>query len=303
MNFYAASAAFLIAFIYIIFLRKMDIFEKERSIYTLITFLMGCAFLFLVFVFQSIWPLQQMFESEGNFLVRLEFHLIAVALFEEIVKILPFLIMLSFRKVVNEPFDYIKYASVGAMGFATIENVIYFNRYSLEIVESRAFYTCVMHMFTASVIAYQMMYAKYKLHKSSWLGFLPGFVLAVAVHGFYNALIGHNDTYMYGITFTVALLVLWGRIMNNALNHSPFFDESVLHKTFRAGIYLLLGWGVIFIYAATGLAVMDGLYAAIKFVQEGIVFGLLSGIGLFVALAFPRIKKGEWKSLFRQFGK
>lgn len=303
MNVYAGIAAFLIAFVYIIFLRKMDIFEKERSIFTLITFVMGCAFLFLVFVLQSILPLQQMFESEGDFLVRLEFHVVAVSLFEESVKILPFLIMLGFRKVVNEPFDFIKYASVGAMGFATIENVIYFNRFSLEIVESRAFYTCIMHMFTSSIIAYQMMYAKYKLHRSPWLGFLPGFVLAVAVHGIYNALIGHHDTYVLGISFTVALLVLWGRIMNNALNHSPFFDETVLHKTFRAGLYLMLGWGIIFIYAASGLAIMEGVQTAIKFVQEGIVFGLLSGIGLFAALAFPRIRKGEWKSLFRRFGR
>lgn len=303
MNIHAAIAAFLIAFVYILFLRRMDIFEKEAPIYTFLTFILGCAFLFLVFVLQSIWPLQQMFSDEGNLLNRLQFHVIAVALFEEIVKILPFLIMLSFRRIVNEPFDFIKYASVGAMGFAAIENVIYFNKYSLEIVESRAFYTSIMHMFTSSVIAYQMMFVKYKLHKSAWLGLIPGFISAVFIHGLYNALIGHHETYFLGIALTICLLILWGRIMNNALNASPFFDETVIRKTFWAGIYLLLGWGAIFIYSACSILIMNGMNKAIQFVQEGIVFGLVSGIGLFSALAFPKLKKGEWKSLFRRLGR
>lgn len=303
MNIYAAIAAFLIAFVYILFLRRMDIFEKERPIYTFITFVLGCAFLFLVFVLQAIFPLQQLFSDDGNLLIRLQFHIVAVAIFEETVKILPFLIMFSFRRIVNEPFDFIKYASVGAMGFAAVENVLYFSKYSLEIVESRAFYTSIMHMFTSSVIAYQMMYAKYKLNKSAWLGFVPGFFSAVIIHGLYNALIGHNETYFLGIALTVGLLVLWGRIMNNALNASPFFDETVLRKTFWAGVYLLLGWGAIFLFAAIGLFMQKGMSDAIQFLQEGIVFGLLSGIGLFSALAFPKLKRGEWKSLFRRFGR
>lgn len=303
MNIYAAIAAFLIAFVYILFLRRMDIFENEKPIYTFVTFILGCVFLFLVFVLQAIWPLQQMFSDDGNLLDRLQFHIIAVALFEETVKILPFLIMFSFRRIVNEPFDFIKYASVGAMGFAAVENVLYFSKYSLEIVESRAFYTTIMHMFTSSVIAYQMMYVKYRLNKSAWLGFIPGYLSAVIIHGLYNALIGHHETYFLGIGLSVGILVLWGRIMNNALNASPFFDETVLRKTFFAGIYLLLGWGAIFIYSAFGLLILDGKNKAIQFVQEGIVFGLISGIGLFVALAFPNLKKGEWKSLFRRFGR
>ena len=301
MNIYAAIAAFLIAFVYILFLRRMDIFENEKPIYTFVTFILGCVFLFLVFVLQAIWPLQQMFSDDGDLLDRLQFHIIAVALFEETVKILPFLIMFSFRRIVNEPFDFIKYASVGAMGFAALENVLYFSKYSLEIVESRAFYTSIMHMFTSSVIAYQMMYVKYRLNKSAWLGFIPGYLSAVIIHGLYNALIGHQETYFLGIGLSVGILVLWGRIMNNALNASPFFDETVLRKTFLAGIYLLLGWGAIFIYSAFGLLILDGKNKAIQFVQEGIVFGLISGIGLFVALAFPKSEKRRMEILISAF--
>lgn len=303
MNFYAAIAASLIAFVYIMFLRKMDIFEKEKPAFTLITFAMGCIFLFLVFILQAILPLQRILSDDGNLLIRLQFHTIAVALFEETAKILPFLIMLSFRKIVNEPFDYIKYASVGAMGFAAIENILYFSKYSLEIVESRAFYTSIMHMFTSSMIAYQMLFFKYKLNKSAWYGFIPGFVSAVLIHGMYNALIGHQETYMLGVVFTIVLMILWGRIMNNALNASPFFDETVGRKTFWAGIYLLLGWGAIFIYATIGLLILGGISQSIEFVKEGVFFGLLSGIGLFVSLAFPKLRKGEWKSLFRRLGR
>jgi hypothetical protein len=65
------------------------------------------------------------------------------------------------------------------------------------------------------------------------------------------------------------------------IKSSPFFDETVLRKTFLLAFILLIGWGVIFIYAACSLFMMEGITKHIQFIQEGIIFGLLSGLDCF----------------------
>lgn len=109
-------------------------------------FVFGKIFTFLIIPFQYFIPVMSWLPSKGNFLTRREFYAFAVASFEEKIKKNPFLIMLRLPRIMDEFFDYLKYASVGAMGFATIENILYFNK-SLHIIEGRAFYTAVLHMF------------------------------------------------------------------------------------------------------------------------------------------------------------
>ncbi len=298
MNYFATAAAFLVAFVYIRFLRKIDVFEEERPIYSFLAFLMGCGFLFLIFPLHAAFPDLRSFEEGHSFFSRLRFHFVSVALFEETVKILPFLVMLFFKRPIDEPFDYLKYASVGAMGFAAVENVQYFNAYSIRIIEGRAFYTAIMHMFTSSLIAYLWMETKYRFKLPPIISLLPGFLLACLVHGLYNALIGSQSTYLLGIVFTVMLLTFWGRMMNNALNQSPFFSEETARKgTGAAALRLLSGWLLIFLFAAGALYITENLQEAYLFLREGAGFGFISGLGLYFALGRPKLEKGVWKSV------
>lgn len=297
MNLFATAAALLIAFIYMSFLRQIDLFEKERRIFSVFTFLLGCAGVLLLFVLQANFPLQRLFNEGNTIWERFRFHAIGVAVFEETVKLLPLLLLLPFRKPVDEPFDYIKYASLGALGFATVENVLYFNRYSLEIVEARAFYTAIMHMFTTSWIGYSMMQRK-RAGKTWVFIVIPSWILAVCVHGIFNALVSSNSTYSWGVVFCMVLLVMWGRMMNNALNVSPFFNEETARKgAGKATFRLLMGWLVLFGFVALGTTVQLGMEAGIRFVGEGASFGFMSGLGLYWALGRPKLERGMWRSL------
>jgi len=121
MNIYAVVASFLVAFVYIIFIRLLDVFEREPLKYTLLCFFLGMIFLYLLWPLHLIFPFVDEIQNGNSFGERFYFHLTAVAWLEEIVKIIPLLIMLRFKKAVNESFDYLKYASIGALGFATIE--------------------------------------------------------------------------------------------------------------------------------------------------------------------------------------
>ncbi len=303
MNLYAFIASVLVAFVYIRFLRQMDVFEPENWKYTLICFFLGVLCVGFVYPVYMYFPFLLDLPDEGSFLIRLRFHMQAVALIEEIVKIIPFLIFLSRKRILNESFDYIKYASVGAMGFAALENVLYFSK-SIHIVEGRAFYTAIMHMFTSSLIAYCIYFWKKQFRIPLLLSLPIAYVLAVFGHGLFNALISSNQTYYFGIFLVISMLIIWGRMMNNTLNQSEFFqDEPVQKRITLAGVQLLFGWAIVFLYATLVIGINEGKEIAWDFFREGIFFGVLSGIGLFLFLARPRIRKGLWFPLLGKLKK
>ena len=294
MNYLGIIAALLVAGNYLFFLREMDIFEKEKTRYTIFCFLLGAIATFMIIPIQLYGHVLTWFPSDGNFLQRLRFHLLSVAAFEEIIKLVPFLVFWRFTKVIDESFDFIKYASVGALGFATIENMLYFQQ-SLYSIESRAFYTAILHMFTTSCIAYLIYWGKHwKKQYTNWL-IIPGYVFAVFFHGLYNATISVYDTHWVGVGLIAVSLVVWGRMMNNLLNNSHFYQEhAIQNKTVVAGVKLLIGWALIFLFAAFSIGYTDGVQAAIHFMSEGFLFGFVTGLGLYFALARPRIQQGQW---------
>ena len=300
MDLFALFASILVALVYIRFLRQMDVFEKESWKNTLLCFLIGVATVPIVFLVYLIFPDIINLPEQGNFNVRLRYHIQGVASIEELAKIIPFLIFYNRKHVLNESYDYIKYASVGAMGFAAFENVLYFSS-NISIIEDRAFYTAVLHMFTSSVVAYAIFYFKKTTRLPFPLIFIGAYCIAVLTHGLFNALVSDGTTYYFGVFQVVFMLILWGKMMNNTLNHSEFFHEdSIQRQISKAGFQLLIGWGIIFIFALIAVFMKDGIESALQFIREGLLFGVISGLSLYFFLARPRINKGIWIPLFKK---
>ena len=84
-----------------------------------------------------------------------------IGVIEEFVKFVPFLIILKFTKIINEPIDYIMYASLSALGFAFVENFNYFDDGSINIIHSRALTASIAHMVFSSLVVYGLILAKY----------------------------------------------------------------------------------------------------------------------------------------------
>lgn len=300
MTIYALIASILVAMVYIRFLRQMDVFEKETWRNTLLCFFIGVITVPFVYLTYLVFPNIATIPQDGDFLVRLRYHVFAVASIEEIAKIIPFLYFFSRKHILNESYDFIKYASVGAMGFAAFENVIYFSN-DIFIIEDRAFYTAVLHMFTSSIIAYSIFYFKKMFNVPMFLIFIPTYCVAAMTHGLFNALVSSNETYILGVIQVIFMLLIWGKMINNALNHSEFYNEEPIQREIsKAGFQLLLGWGGIFTYSVVMVYLNDGMYYAIEFIKEGLIFGIVSGLGLYYFLARPRIKKGIWISLYNR---
>lgn len=230
--------AFAISYFWFLFFRALDIFEQEQIKAIVLTFAMACCTVFLVF------PLSDLLQGFG-FAMGLSgwqdfvYCVLVIGVPEELVKILPFLLMLRFSKHINEPYDYILYGGVCALGFAFVENIMYLTKTQMYALTGRAFYASVSHIFDTAIICYSLAIAHYK-KRSFWLAFVKGFALAALAHGFYDFWL-LSDAFNYPL---ITILFFLGSIhvlvfmINNTLNISPYFRSERRLRTAKYKFYL-----------------------------------------------------------------
>lgn len=226
--------SFSISLVWYLFLNRVDHFEKEPWKTVLFVFILGSVFTFLVFPLSSFVQTNFQFYLNGDLWNDWWYCVFGIGMVEEIVKIIPFFIVLKFTKQVNEPFDYIFYGSISALGFAFIENVLYLNSSNLGSIYGRVLFASVAHMFFTSIITYGLVYFKHV--KFDLKGFEFPILLLVAsfAHGFYDFwLINETASNFYYLTtiFYLLSIYFWARMINNSLNISPFYN---LREQFRS---------------------------------------------------------------------
>jgi RsiW-degrading membrane proteinase PrsW (M82 family) len=281
----------------VIYLRKLDIFEIEKWKHVVITVVLGMFFSFFVYPLSDFNNLILGFTINGGVINDFLYCVIGIGAIEELVKILPLLLMLKYTKAINEPFDYIKFASLSALGFAFVENLMYFDESSLHIIHGRALTAVVFHMFASSIIGYGLMLNRYKRYRNPWLNFLAFFALASLAHGFYDFwLINEAVRDFSFITFIFLLLCLsvWNYFQQDALSHSEFFDEAKSIDRGKLQDYLL--------YSLAGVLLFEYVALVLKFgpglANAGLESSLYSGTYLivFLSLSLSNVKiiRGKW---------
>lgn len=171
----------LISGVWLMYIRKIDIYEKERWKYVILTFILGA-------FFSEFAPLG--YSIVSGFGINLNnrpvndffYSVFIIGGIEETVKIIPFLILLQYSKAADEPYDYILYPSVAALGFAFIENISYINSSGLINIGGRALYSTVAHMVFSSTVGYGMLLYKFKYTKlSKHVAFWVFFIIAATM--------------------------------------------------------------------------------------------------------------------------
>ena len=147
-------AGILIAIIWIFFFHKIDVFEKDRISILVLTFLLGILSAFLSSILYDIWHVYFKFNLSGAIVNDLIYSVFCIGFIEELVKLIPFIVIFCASKNINESLDFIIYASVGALGFATIENMHYFNEMGLSSINSRSLSAVILHMSLTSLSVY-----------------------------------------------------------------------------------------------------------------------------------------------------
>jgi len=230
-------AAFIVSFIWIYYMRLMDFYNREKWGHVLFVFLLGGLFTNLCLPLYDFARIVLDFRINGEAFNDFMYCTLVIGGSEELVKFLPWFLFGYFSGKLREPFDYILYASVSALGFAFVENFIYLENYGNITI--RAMVTSVAHMFDAVIIAYAFVIARYRLPKKSpykAVVITLGFLLAILAHGFYDFWLISNSVADYSfitMIFFVISLHIWFFFKNNAMNHSPFFHGN---EQFNVGL-------------------------------------------------------------------
>lgn len=281
MNLIGTLGALLICFVWLTFLRRLDVFEKERWRYTLMATGLGALSTLFLLVIISIPPISHIKEN-GEPIHDLLYFIFRVGMLEELAKFIPLLIMVHFTKEVNEPYDFLKYAMCSALGFATVENIMYFNELGAPIIDKRAYISVVGHLSFTCCAAYGYIRQHYLKRGVFAFNFLLFGGLSVLLHGFFDFSLSTDWMWLFfRIGFLILayfLVILLRNLITLGLNFSPWFTDEKAVQVQKAFSGLTLGLIAVFIYAAVGVYIESGLETAQRFVVSNL---LLSGTLIF----------------------
>jgi RsiW-degrading membrane proteinase PrsW (M82 family) len=295
-------SAFLILIIWLVYLRQIDVYEKERWVYIIITAILGMSCTFLTFLMTDFLNQFIGFDLNGDVGNDFIYSIVGIGMIEEAVKIIPLFVLLALTSQVNEPIDYIIYASVSALGFAFVENLLYFNESSLFSIQGRALSSVVSHMFDSSIIAYGLIVAKFKYKRDSWFFILFSYIIASISHGFYDFWLINDEVshYSFFTTFILIFGFIWYTIfIGNAINNSTFFDEKKVIEANRLNNFLFYSLSFIILLEYFILSFKFGPSAGNHQLSNSIFSGAYLIFVLSTRLSNFTIARHEWKPLFQ----
>lgn len=283
---FALFISFFISFVWLFYIYKIDVFNKEKKRYLIFVFLFAALLtLFVPEIYK--WADVLGFKittnsSSNNFF----YSVFVIGFIEETTKLIPFLILLKYTKAIDEPFDYILYATVSALGFSWVENTSYLYNYGLEIVNARALYASIAHMTFSSFIAYALFLVKYKKSKfSNFITIAFFYLLALFSHGFYDFWYIDFRFKSFAWISTLFLMILihvWFSMKNNALNMSDFYTKKLKINNDKLKIFLSVSLLIIFMFSYVYVAFALSSSKANKFFKENL---LIYGYTIFYIVA------------------
>lgn len=209
---------------------RSDKYEKEAKTPLLICFLLGVVSAFPALKLEELGD-RAGIDEFGGFWMLILLSFIVIALSEELVKFMVLFFYPFRKKFFNEPFDGIVYSVVIAMGFATIENMIYADLFGRETTILRAFTAVPAHAIFGVVMGYFIGIARFdSKNRLRYLAY--GLGSAIFLHGIYDFFIlqQYYEWLMLFATFTLLLSgylsFLLIKTHQDASPFKPFLSEE-----------------------------------------------------------------------------
>ena len=99
-----------------------------------------------MFYFRFLLVFNDFYYIQG-FSISYNTHILFIGIIEEFCKIFPVLIVLSLKTIkIKEPIQVLVFSSVSALVFASLENIIKFDIYSIEILSHRGILCILGHI-------------------------------------------------------------------------------------------------------------------------------------------------------------
>ena len=297
---FCGALAFITSLIWLDYILKLDLYEREKK-WTIITVFVTSIIL-VTFLIQPIYDVVRSFgfslndEPINDFL----YCVFGIGIIEESVKLIPLILILKFTKSINEPYDYILYASVSALGFAFSENMMYLNRYGPEVILARTFYSTVAHMTFSSTIAYGLLLKKYRFSKlPNWVVFVVFFFIAIFSHGFYDFWLINPLAKTFSAFTTLFFMItihIWFTMINNAINISNFFSPLVSINNDKIKYQLVKNFLGLIAFSYIYVAISQNIAEANFFLLEtSLIYGYMM-FYIVVSLSRFNVVRGYLKS-------
>lgn len=248
---YTITALF-IAWIWVDYYRLVDLYEIEELKYFVLVFVLGAASTEVTIGVNRLILDAYQLQLDGNLLNDFLYATLKVGMLEEFSKAIPLVVMLLlFKKQVNEPIDYLSYICVSALGFSAAENIMYFDRFGAEIISGRSILSSLGHMMFAAFTGYGIVLYKFKKTRYG-LWIIPIFFLFASLsHGIYDFWLMHYPARLFGYFITILFFLqsvsIFAVMLNNALNNSEFFTFKKVIDSGRVANRLLGYYFVVFI--------------------------------------------------------
>jgi RsiW-degrading membrane proteinase PrsW (M82 family) len=263
-----------ISLLWVVYIRKLDIYEPEKWRYIFLVFVLSTLTLWAVFPITDLIN-QWGFVLSGHPVNDFLYSFITIGMVEELVKLIPVLILMLNKRILNESFDFLLYASVSALGFAFIENILYINSSELYSVIARMLIASVAHMTFTTTIFYGFLLARRRRFKAIPKGvyYITFFLLASLSHGFYDYWLLNpwaNQYHSLTIIFFIVIMHIWFTMLNNALNISKFYNKSTRLQVDKLKAYLIFSLLIVFMSAFVTVHVFHGKQEAMMFFWENL---------------------------------
>lgn len=221
-----APGVFLTWFFYV-----RDRYEREPKKLIILTYFLGVLSVVPAFFLELFgeWLLLSVIPTffllpQDRLITLLVNVFIVIALTEEFMKFCAVRVLAYRSPEFNEVMDGIVYCAAAALGFATLENVIYVLKYGFLTAIVRAVLSVPGHALWGGIMGYQVGLAKFQGVNEN-IRFLLGLLMAVFLHGLYDFIVFFFDI-LLGLSMLIVLMILSSAslyaLMRKASEVSPF---------------------------------------------------------------------------------
>ncbi|HVN77297.1 MAG TPA: PrsW family glutamic-type intramembrane protease [Thermoanaerobaculaceae bacterium] len=294
---YGVAGAVLLLAGWFVFVRRLDVFEPEPLPSALACLAGGMASSLLATPLYDALDFGLGFRLTGHPAHDLLFCVFGIGVVEELVKVLPVLAMIRWSRAVDESVDYFVYASLSALGFAFVENLMYFNDGGLAGIVGRGLTAVLLHMALTSLAVYGLFYARYRSRRRAPLWFAASFGAACALHGLYDYwLVEQGWVGSLAIVSTLVLVYTVSTYRQEllcALNVSEYGRSRTVSLTVYLCAWIVLVFLAEYLVLASRFGVAD---ANLVIVSQGISSFMLIVVVLAVLGTFE-VHQGAWVGL------
>lgn len=206
--FYVVFISFAPGIFWLWYIYNKDKYSREPVKLIIEVFFLGMLSALLAIVLEmaapKIFPIITVWKKFGNHFHITLYFIFVIGLIEEACKMFPVWFYAYRKTEFNEVIDGIVYSSAAALGFASLENLLYVYSHGSSVMIGRAVLSTFGHLLDSAFWGLGFGLAKFNPRYAKILIF-TGFVISIIVHGLYDVFAITSEIFL----LLVLMVIMW----------------------------------------------------------------------------------------------